>query len=296
MRQGVNILIVVLLGIVAFLIYRQNVIFSEEGANTLTAAQIDSLLASDRKHTTAQNHASRRGLDVSVPHHETFDFDPNTADTTQLKRLGFPRFMIRSIMKYRAAGGRYQSTLDVKSIYGMTPELYERIEPHIVIDPRFLPYDRSALRREREAEYASKDTVRHVTRKFGNGHQINLNTADSATLTMIPGIGSGRAQQIMIRRRQLGGFHNTDQLDELVNFPDSLKKWFMVSQSDIKRINLNTASYGQIKQHPYMGQIFARYVMLLRRQKGRINSADELRMIPDIDSNRISHMIPYISF
>ena len=36
---------------------------------------------------------------------ERFAFDPNTADSTQLLRLGLPSWMVHHIYRYRASGG-----------------------------------------------------------------------------------------------------------------------------------------------------------------------------------------------
>ena len=43
---------------------------------------------------------------------ETFPFDPNTADSTQLLRLGLQPWQVRNIYKYRAAGGIYRTKED----------------------------------------------------------------------------------------------------------------------------------------------------------------------------------------
>ena len=68
---------------------------------------------------------------------ETFDFDPNTADSTTLLRLGFAPYMVRGIYKYRAKGGRYHEPSDVMRIPGMTNELWMRLASHIQIDKKY---------------------------------------------------------------------------------------------------------------------------------------------------------------
>ena len=46
---------------------------------------------------------------------ELFPFDPNTADSTTLLRLGLVPWQVRNIYKYRAAGGIYRSKEDFAS-------------------------------------------------------------------------------------------------------------------------------------------------------------------------------------
>ena len=60
-----------------------------------------------------------------VAQHARFAFDPNTADSTQLLRLGLQPWQVRSIYKYRAAGGVYRQKEDFARLYGLTKKQYE---------------------------------------------------------------------------------------------------------------------------------------------------------------------------
>ena len=51
---------------------------------------------------------------------ETFPFDPNTADSTSLLRLGLAPWQVRSIYRYRARHGRFHVPEDFKRVPGMT--------------------------------------------------------------------------------------------------------------------------------------------------------------------------------
>ena len=68
---------------------------------------------------------------------ETFPFDPNTADSVALLRLGLPPWMVRNIYKYRARGGRYHSPQQFSRTYGMTGELWKRLGPMVRIGEDF---------------------------------------------------------------------------------------------------------------------------------------------------------------
>jgi competence ComEA-like helix-hairpin-helix protein len=64
---------------------------------------------------------------------------------------------------------------------------------------------------------------------------ININTADSATLVRLKGIGPATASKILDRIRKKGPFKNIDQLKEVRSFPEEtleiLKKHLAVSDS-----------------------------------------------------------------
>ena len=49
---------------------------------------------------------------------ETFPFDPNTADSTTLLRLGLSPWQVKSIYRYRAKHGRYHTPEDFEYLPG----------------------------------------------------------------------------------------------------------------------------------------------------------------------------------
>ena len=68
---------------------------------------------------------------------ETFPFDPNTADSTELLRLGLSPWQVRAIYRYRAKHGRYHTPEDFQRLPGMTVEQWERLGPYVRIAERF---------------------------------------------------------------------------------------------------------------------------------------------------------------
>ena len=58
---------------------------------------------------------------------ELFPFDPNSADSTELLRLGLQPWQVVNIYKYRAAGGVYRKPRDFARLYGLTLKEYRRL-------------------------------------------------------------------------------------------------------------------------------------------------------------------------
>ena len=58
---------------------------------------------------------------------ERFAFDPNTADSTQLLRLGLKPWQVRSIYRYRAKGGVFSEPADFARVYGLTLKQYREL-------------------------------------------------------------------------------------------------------------------------------------------------------------------------
>ena len=70
---------------------------------------------------------------------ERFAFDPNTADSTQLLRLGLKPWQVRSIYRYRAKGGVFSEPADFARVYGLTLKQYRELEPYIRIGRDYQP-------------------------------------------------------------------------------------------------------------------------------------------------------------
>lgn len=242
---------------------------------------------------------------VPVQQSETFPFDPNTADSTTFLRLGLAPWQVRSIYKYRARGGRYHRPEDFKRLPGMTPELWNRLASFVRIGEPFRYYEREDLDRERNAgrvagrddERLSEDSSSYpYQEKFSEVVELDLNAVDSATLKKVPGIASYRARQILNYRDRLGGFVSSDQLSEVEGVPVELQEWFTVKKGVFRKINLNSASVGQLARHPYVGSARAKAIVNYRRAQGRIRSLADLSLLPDFSSEVIARLEPYVEF
>ena len=100
---------------------------------------------------------------------------------------------------------------------------------------------------------------------------IELNSADSATLVSIRGIGPYYAKKIMRYREQLGGFHSTRQLKEIkfqhLNI-DSLLSCFSANPALIKKKDLDTMSFKSVLHHPSSYGVSSRVPAIFKRNAG----------------------------
>lgn len=68
---------------------------------------------------------------------ESFPFDPNTADSTTLLRLGLTRVQVQNIYRYRAKGGVFHRPEQFKRLYYLTVEQWEHLKPLIRIGQKY---------------------------------------------------------------------------------------------------------------------------------------------------------------
>lgn len=221
---------------------------------------------------------------------ELFAFDPNTADSTALLRLGLSVWQVRNIYKYRARGGVYRSPDDFARLYGLTAGDFRRLRPYIRISPDFLPA--AALP---AAGQPRPDSLRRPA-KLRPGESLELNAADSAALTRVPGIGPYFARAIIRYGARLGGYVSPAQLAEIEGFPAEAVAYFTVTDPSPRRLNLNTMTLGRLRRHPYISFHQAKAIVDYRRQHGRLASLADLRLSRDFTPEAISRLTPYVEF
>ena len=229
---------------------------------------------------------------------ERFPFDPNTADSTALLRLGLRPWQVRNIYKYRAAGGIYRSKEDFARLYGLTVKEYRALEPYIRISSDYLPASTLFGKKSPQADSLPADTEnRHrYPVKIKEGETLDLNIADTSDLKTVPGIGSYYARRIADYGHRLGGYVSVSQLDEIEDLPPEVKTFFVVSQPHPRQIAINRLSCDELKRHPYINYYQARAITAYRRTHGPIGRLADLRLLPEFPPEAIARLEPYVDY
>ncbi len=257
------------------------------------------VVASDTLRTMTRHHRSVVKEDpLPVRHVETFPFDPNTADSSQLIRLGLQSWQVRNIYKYRARGGVYRKKDDFARLYGLTVKDYHRLEPYIRISSDYQPAATLVGDKANGANGTNGANGANgvYPRKIDSTQHVVLNTADTTTLRQVPGIGIYFAKEIVRYGQRLGGYVSVDQLDEIADFPQASKKYFVVQQAHPKKLNVNQLTLQQLRRHPYINYYQARAIKEYCRLHGPLKSLDDLRLSRDFPPEVIQRLAPYVTF
>jgi len=249
---------------------------------------------------------------------ELFYFDPNTADSTQLLRLGLRPWQVRNIYKYRAKGGRYRQKEDFAMLYGLTLEQYRRLEPYIRIKPEVMARDYFNDTRASSLRYgafSSYDTAQAPTirptgydnvngngngnrlahKKLTQGEFVDINTADTAELKRIPGIGSYFARRIVELRQRRQAFVSPEELLSIRNFPETALTYMTASQNFAK-IHINQSSLQQLKAHPLINYTQATDILRYRRLNGNIRSVNDISNLPSFTPEQLARLKPFLLY
>lgn len=130
------------------------------------------------------------------------------------------------------------------------------------------------------------------TRVERNRYVCNLNTADSAALVELYGIGGYYAKRILEYRERLGGsFADKRQLLEIEGFSQErfskIEDHIEVRKDQVKGFSILGADRKALERHPYIGAYAARGVLLYIRLKGKESFNDELQLLDELVKERI---------
>lgn len=212
-------------------------------------------------------------------------FDPNKLTEAQALRLGFSKKLAKTIVNYCSKGGKFRAKEDLKKLYGMSDKLYSQLEPFVLI----------------EAAAPVQKTLFAVTAPEKRGPRIvELNSADSVQLVSLNGIGPAFARKILKFRNALGGFCSKQQLLEVYGMKDTLYQRFekniTIDLTLLKKINPNTATYEELKRHPYINHNIASAIVNYRSKHGLFKTCEELMEVGTISDDVLARLKSYLDF
>ncbi|MBN8678047.1 MAG: helix-hairpin-helix domain-containing protein [Chitinophagales bacterium] len=212
---------------------------------------------------------------------ELFAFDLNAVTEAELFRMGLPSSAVKSILNYRIKGGVFRKPDDLKKIYGLSAPDLERL----------LPYAQCAAPEKMPQAQAPKMPETPIL--------VDVNLSGLEQWKTLPGIGEARARQLIQYREKLGGFQSVEQIAEMRSLPDSvfrqIRPWLHLGATQLRKINLNTASVADLDAHPYISKRQAELIVAYREQHGAYQSPDEIAQMRAIaDQAWLNKVKPYL--
>lgn len=224
----------------------------------------------DNQHHTSQTYVKKKHVPVPIP------FTLDTVSIEWLVSHGMSKFIASNIISYRNKGGRFKTLIDLAKVYGINDSTLTFWSEYINFA---------------ESENKIPDVPQMLT--------IELNSASVDSLILIRGIGTTFAHQIINYRKRLGGFYTISQLSECGINDTLLHKSNQVlvniNLEKIQKIEINSISVKQLKNHPYMDFYKAKAIYSYRRNK-KIKTLKEFYDIPDLDTIGLYKMEPYLNF
>jgi len=249
-------------------------------------AQIQKIKLTDDRNFNSEE--ERDGLVTSKRAENLFKFDPNTLNIEGWQSLGLSFKQAKSIVNYTGKGGKFYDPKDLKKMYVISPERYIKLVPYVRIEKNITSNPKEDIVYEKKVYLKKALPV------------IDINTADSAKLDEVKGIGGAFANRILKYRERLGGFHQKEQLLEVYGLDsvkyNEIKDQISISPVALKLIHINTAVYNDLKANPYLSYKQINAIIQYRKQHGNYTNISDLKKIAILNQKVIDQITPYLSF
>lgn len=247
--------------------------------------------------------AEEEGHTGRAPDIRLFAFDPNGLSTAEWVKLGLSERQAEAVHRFEEHGGRFRTKRDLARMRVVDPALFTRWEPYIQL-PDSLPKEGRILRAERSGPQWDKEGQWKDRSDREDGHHrlalVEINTADTARLVQLPGIGPAFARGIVKYRERLGGFLDLDQLDEVYVLRDKpearerLKRLFVLDTLAVRRHPLNRFTADELGPHPYAGWKVAKALVAYRKQHGPFARVADIKGCALVTDSVYRRLAPYL--
>lgn len=210
-------------------------------------------------------------------------FDPNEYSEDEWSYLGLSKKQIAVVMKFVKSG--IYSNEALKKIYVFPEKLLGLIK-----DSTFYPNVPVPIIHSDEVFLSNKTIdVKPI---------LELNSVDSAQLVSLRGIGPFYAGQILKYRNKIGGYYKIEQLLEVWKMRtetyEALTEQLVVDSDQTRKLRLNTVSFHELYEHPYLSYAQANSIIKMRAQSNGFKHVSEIKLSKLIDSNTFDKLIPYL--
>ena len=215
-------------------------------------------------------------------------FDPNTLSEAEIQALDLPPILKRKLAYYRRQDWPIRHKGQIAAWLSENPADYARIEPFLLLPDSL---SRPARPLDNPSPNKAQKSVKY----------LDINRAGSEDWQQLPGIGAGRAQQIIRYRERLGGFNRIEQVAEVYRLPDSvyraIQPWLQLGASpQLTCLPINRLEAEELAQHPYLRPFEAKAIVEYRQRNGPFRRAEELRILSVFNrpDSRLGELLPYV--
>ncbi len=301
-RNGTVFLLVIILLLISIpfiypLVFKENPVVADNNFQTqlasLKSKQEDSLKKFTQKNYGQDNVASYSGpaekkYNDAPRQAILFQFDPNTLSEDGWKKLGVKEKTITTIKKYLSKGGKFRKPEDIEKIWGLREDEVKLLMPYVTINQP------DPVSHFSKAEF----TPVSYERKPAVVVSVDVNVSDTNAWIALPGIGAKLSNRIINFRNRLGGFYSIDQVAETFGLPDSvfqkIKPRLVLSNRNIKQLNINTATPDEMKQHPYIRYNLANLIFQYRAQHGNFSKVADIKKIMTVTDEIYNKVSAYL--
>ena len=221
--------------------------------------------------------------------------DVNKASASEFAQLnGIGPVLSKRIIRFRESQKGFKSIDDLSKVYGLSPETFQKIRPHLKYSPR----EKTIIKEVEELDV--KEEIVYQSSEI----QVDINKADSLRFSQLTGVSPSVAGTIVKFREMIGGFDSLEHLIKVYGIDDRLfdkiQPSLVISEYESKEsvqneivsisikesfdFDINTVSAEELERIKGIGPYYANEIVELRSKLGGYAEISQLKSLYKMDS------------
>ncbi|MDH3321974.1 MAG: helix-hairpin-helix domain-containing protein [Flavobacteriaceae bacterium] len=237
---------------------------------------------------------SLKSLKAAHSKPKIYPFNPNYISDFKGYQLGMNVNEIDRLLAFRKTGAFVNTAKEFQNVTGINDSLLQVIAPYFKF-PDWVNSENKTLGQsdQKNRTNGQKKALKHIVLK-------DLNTATAAELQSINGIGEKLSGRIVAYRKLLKGFTFNEQLYEVYYLEKAvadrvLQQFTVMQRPDIQQINVNTATFKELLQLPYIDYELTKKICDFRDQTGGLKKLEDLIEIDSFPIEKFDRIALYLS-
>ena len=226
---------------------------------------------------------SLKNTESSISQYKTYPFNPNFISDFKAYQIGLNTHQIDRLFAYRSKGEFVNSSQEFQKVTGVSDSLLDQISPYF----KFPDWSKQKAIKKKKIETPPLATE-------------DLNKATVEDLLKVSGIDLKMAKRIIAYRSMLNGFSTNEQLYEVYYLKKEtvmrlLQYYEVIDIPKIKKVNINTASFKELLQLPYLDYNLTKKICQYRDKNLFFQSLQELKKIDSFPIEKFDRIALYLS-
>lgn len=277
--------LLVLIGIIQLLIFWNK--------NSVSDASVST--KDEKKWIVSQNEVDSLKKVSQENTNKIYPFNPNFISDYKGYKLGMTLEQIDKLHHFRKQNKYVNSNTEFQKLTGVSDAWMKQYAPYFKFPDWVTNKTNDKYQTNFENKYPKfeKKEVKIVVQ--------DINTANQVELEKVYMIGEKMAQKIIAEREKFGGFVDMEQLSFIWGIsPDAIvdlnKRFQVMSNNGIKKININELTIKELQQFPYFNYTIAKNIVTFRSMNGEIKKIDDLTNIKQFPFEKLKIIAVYLEF
>lgn len=221
-----------------------------------------------------------------------YPFNPNYLNDYRAYRLGLTDAEFDKLKVFRSQNKFVNSAKDFQQVTGVSDSLLQIIEVYFRF-PDWVTQRNNPTLSVNSSTASTSLALRNTIIKE------DLNSAKKEALMKVYGVGDKLSDRIVEFRNRIGGFAADFQLYDIYGLDSVvvkkvLERFTVTSPVLINSLDINGATYDELRALPYLNNFLARQIITYRQNHGPISNLEELTKIQDFPVERLRSLGLYL--